>query len=510
VRSIALALCVCVCVCALVSAQARAAAAPRLVVLDVATEEKGIKPSTLAALADLVTLEVSRYEKGAGGVAQLDVLSGREIRDALKLEGEKQSIGCDKTSCAGEIAQAFGARYVAFLVLVRLGSAVTLNLSLFDSEKASIVGRGAAQANTVAALQPALPGAVRALLANVVKVDAVPLPRTPVERSPLERSERVVEKAGEPRSLGGSTASFPALHDDEVPLELAPLTVEHASICGYDAVEDRWHCGGKDAEDGQRFVLVEREKHGGAATHGVARFTPHVSGGCLESVDVELLSNDETVVVDWRDAVFVVDGEAVPARPIRPLDRPMNAPPGAFARETIVAATQRCVGGRSLGAKESDAVALTLGFTVGNTPARAKWLRTRTVGAVDERELLALLPTPEIPAPPPDLLPEDAEAPTAWFTIGGVGAGSLLGVVSGAFVGAAWMPRSASVQDRLLAGSGYGAVCAGLCGLPLVAGGLLADKATSSTFEAKVTESERWRAEKKRVAAFLRARGGEP
>ena len=191
--------------CSLVAARAHAAAAPRLVVLDVATEEKGIKPSTLAALADLVTLEVSRYEKGdsKGAPAQLDVLSGREIRDALKLEGEKQSIGCDKSSCAGEIAQAFGARYVAFLVLVRLGSQVTLNLSLFDSEKASIVGRGAAQASTVAALQPALPGAVRALLANVVKVDAVPLPRTPVERSLLDGSERA-ERAAPRRSGRGS------------------------------------------------------------------------------------------------------------------------------------------------------------------------------------------------------------------------------------------------------------------------------------------------------------------
>jgi hypothetical protein len=481
---------------------------PRLVVLDVATEEKGIKPSTLAALADLVTVEVSRYERSPKGQQQqLDVLSGREIRDALKLEGERQSIGCDQQSCAGELAQAFGARYVAFLVLVRLGSAVTLNLSLFDSQNAAIVGRGSAQANTVAALAPALPGAVRALLANVVKVDAVPLARTPVERSPLDRV--VAEKSNEPKSLGGSTASFPALHDDEVPLELVPLTVEHAAICAYDSVEDRWHCGGRDAEDGQRFALVEREKHGGAATHGVARFTPRVLGGCLESVEVELLSADEGVVVDWRDAVFVVNGEALAARPIRPVDRPMNAPPGAFAKETIVAATQRCVGGRTLAGKDSDVVALTLGFTVGGTPARAKWIRARNVGAVDERELLALLPTPELPPPPPDLVPEDAEGPTAWGTIGGIGAGSALGLVSGAFVGAAWMPASASLTDRLLAGSGYGALCAGLCGVPLVAGGLLADKASSSTFEAKVQASERWRAEKKRVAAFLRARGSD-
>ena len=482
----------CFAITLLACAAAVAAPAPRLVVLDVATEEKGIKPTALAAIANLVTLEVGRYAKGPSGIAQLDVLSGREIRDALKLEGDRQSLGCDEASCAGEIAQAFGARYVAFLVVVRLGSNVTLNLSLFDSQEARVVGRAAAQAETIPALAPALPAAVRTLLTNVVNVDGIKA-AAPITRAP---------RAEPDEHMGGSTMVFPPLADDEIALELLPLHSDDAAICGYDSAADRWHCGGGVATE----VTIEREKTGGAATHGVARFTPHTRAGCLSGVDVELLSAEEAVVVDWRDAVFVVDGQAVPARPSSPLDRPMNAPAGAFAKETIVGATTRCVGGPSLAGKDHDAVSLTLGFTVGGVPARARFLRTRHLATVAERELLALLPVPELPPPPADLLAADAPGPTPWASIGGLSVASALGLAAGVFVGAAWMPASAGSGDRALVGSGYGSVCFACFGVPAVGVGLLMDRSTTSAWEQKKLEGDRWRADKKRVAAFLRAR----
>ena len=470
--------------------------ATRVVVLDVATEEKGIKPSSLAALSDLVTLELGRYRPSSAGksAAPFDVLSGREIRDALKLEGERQSIGCDKTSCAGEIAQAFGARYVVFLVLVRLGANLTLNLSLYDSQEARVVGRAAAQADTVAALAPLLPGSVRTMVAAVVHVDDIaPAPIALPER-PRGREERAP-------GISISTAAFPDLGDDEIPLMPEPLTAEDASICAYDETRDAWHCGGTNGA-----VVVEERRAGGAVTAGVGRFSASVRGGCVESVDVELQAGDEPVTVDWRDAVFVVDGEAVPARPLRPYERATSAPAGVVAREVLVPRAGRCIGSTALGVhKDHDSAALTLGFTVGRTPARAKWLRVRTRATVDERTLIALLPAPELPPPPADPVDAGADAPFPTGLVAGLSTGGGLAALTGVFVGGVWMPKSAAVGDRALAGAGYGAVCFACLGLPLAGVGMLVDGTGAQAFADKQRETARFRTEQKRVDAYHRA-----
>ncbi len=468
-----------------------AAAPPRIIVLDVATEEKGIKPSSLAALTELTTLELTRYAEGG---RLFDVLSGRELRDALKLEGERQSIGCDKTSCAGEIAQAFGARYVVFLVLSRLGGEMTLTLSMFDSEEARVVGRAADQARTVADLAGGLPDAVRTLASSIVKVGAVPQSHARTRRG----ARGPAAGAGQARAV-----VYPELSDDEVPLVDEPLTEEDAAVCGYDDREDRWSCGGKDG-----VVTVELRRAGSASTHAVARFRPHVKDRCLDAVDVELQSGDETVTVDWRDAVFVVDGVAVPARPARSYERPVSAPAGVVAAERIVPRSAACVGGTSLDGKERETASLTLGYLVGATPARAKFLRVKARGTVPEDALLAHARPPEDPVPPADLVDPDTSR-FSWGLAGGLGVGAAIGGLTGLFVGGVWMPRSATLADRASVGGGYGGICAVCAGLPLGIGGLVYDGAQDAALENEKRATANYRREKKRVAAWRRFVAGQ-
>jgi hypothetical protein len=72
---------------------------------------------------------------------QLEVLTSSDVRRMTELEASKQQMGCDESSCLAEIAGALDARYVFFGDVGRLGADYVVNISLFDSEKTSAVGR---------------------------------------------------------------------------------------------------------------------------------------------------------------------------------------------------------------------------------------------------------------------------------------------------------------------------------------------------------------------------------
>lgn len=102
--------------------------ATRVLVLDFTAT--GIDENTAAMVGRVVASELARR-------STLQVLSADDVRRALALEGEKQTLDCTTESCLGEIAGALGARLVVFGDVGALGDDVVVTLTLFDAHQAA-------------------------------------------------------------------------------------------------------------------------------------------------------------------------------------------------------------------------------------------------------------------------------------------------------------------------------------------------------------------------------------
>lgn len=76
-----------------------------------------------------------------GALDRFTVVSQADVNHLAALEGDKQELGCDTSTCLTEIAGALGARYVIFGDVAKLGGLTVVNLNLFDTETASAVER---------------------------------------------------------------------------------------------------------------------------------------------------------------------------------------------------------------------------------------------------------------------------------------------------------------------------------------------------------------------------------
>jgi hypothetical protein len=85
-----------------------------------------------------------------------DVVTREDLRRAMDLEAEKQQLGCEAQSCLAEVAAAMGARLVVFGSLSVFDGAYALELSTFDAETATSLGRNVIQAESLRALSTAL------------------------------------------------------------------------------------------------------------------------------------------------------------------------------------------------------------------------------------------------------------------------------------------------------------------------------------------------------------------
>jgi hypothetical protein len=107
-----------------------------------------------------------------GSAAQrpdVDVLTGEDVRRAVDLEAERQSLGCAASGCLAEIAQALGARFVVYGSLAGLGDdELILTLNIFDSAKAASGGRTARRGADLKALVDQIDPAVKALVAQAM------------------------------------------------------------------------------------------------------------------------------------------------------------------------------------------------------------------------------------------------------------------------------------------------------------------------------------------------------
>jgi hypothetical protein len=180
-------------------AQAPAPAPPRLKVLVLDVQSADLSDNERTTLTNLAAAQLSEDER-------LEVLSGEDIKQLVKLQGQAQDIGVEGNctdACMAELAGALGAGVVVATQAGKLGETLVLSLVVFDAAKAKTVSRKSVQATSLgelpsklgpaltALVQPLLPSAPGADAPKAVVVEAPPA--KPREMSPRLRELYDVE-----------------------------------------------------------------------------------------------------------------------------------------------------------------------------------------------------------------------------------------------------------------------------------------------------------------------------
>jgi hypothetical protein len=115
-------------------------------------------------------LLTSMVASAASADARIDVLTATDLKKAMDVEAGKMLL-CDaaSSSCFAELAAAMDASQVLHGSLGTLGTDVVLNLSLFDSTRATAVGRVTLKATDVSALADRVEAGVSSLLSRLPK-----------------------------------------------------------------------------------------------------------------------------------------------------------------------------------------------------------------------------------------------------------------------------------------------------------------------------------------------------
>lgn len=83
---------------------------------------------------------------------RVDVVTQQDLRKAVALEAERQTLGCSAESCLAEVAAAMGARLVVFGSVGTFDDELVLELSTFDADTATSLGRTVLSGPTLKAL----------------------------------------------------------------------------------------------------------------------------------------------------------------------------------------------------------------------------------------------------------------------------------------------------------------------------------------------------------------------
>ena len=163
---------------------------PQLLVLDFRSE--GVDDGTARALQDITSSAFADTKR-------FGVLSGADISDMLDLEAQKQTAGCESSSCIAEIAGALGADYVVTGRITRLGSLFLLKLALLEPAKARTVGQETLEAKDLESFLPKIKKAARRLTSALTgEVVAAPTlaPDKIEPRKPTKSAEAVDDAEG--------------------------------------------------------------------------------------------------------------------------------------------------------------------------------------------------------------------------------------------------------------------------------------------------------------------------
>ncbi len=144
-----------------------------LLVLDVEAEHLPVQDR--AGLGEAVTLAFARR-------VDVNVQSMKALAARAQLGAEQQAVGCDTSTCLAEIANAMGARYVAYTRVVRLGDIHLMRVDVFDNTTSQSIALASQQgslstlfAGTTRLVDALLAAGALPLLAQRVDVPATAL-----------------------------------------------------------------------------------------------------------------------------------------------------------------------------------------------------------------------------------------------------------------------------------------------------------------------------------------------
>lgn len=138
----------------------------RVLITDLSTQ--GVAPE----VASIATGILSTAVADLGGLVPVTM---QDLRTMVELEGNREALGCSVESCLAEVASAMGSRYVIYGEVGQLGSALVVNLNLFDATAAASVARRTVRAPSLEALPDVLPSAVRSLFGGIA-AEPAPVP----------------------------------------------------------------------------------------------------------------------------------------------------------------------------------------------------------------------------------------------------------------------------------------------------------------------------------------------
>lgn len=121
-------------------------------------EHRNLSAEQAQLITGMVAVELSTYDA-------LDVVAGADIRRAMALEGDKQSMGCSAdASCLAEIADAMDAELVVFGEIGVLDGLTIINLNLHDPRAVQSVGRATVRSRGPGDLDTELGRGIRQML----------------------------------------------------------------------------------------------------------------------------------------------------------------------------------------------------------------------------------------------------------------------------------------------------------------------------------------------------------
>ena len=130
-RAAAAALC-----CAALLASTGASAA-QIVALDLQAIG-GVKKNLAASLSPLLVDTLARREG-------MSVISQSDVRALLRLESDKQALGCDDASCMSDIAGSLGAELLAASTIGKVGRGYVVSVHLIDVATGKVLSRASAR-----------------------------------------------------------------------------------------------------------------------------------------------------------------------------------------------------------------------------------------------------------------------------------------------------------------------------------------------------------------------------
>lgn len=109
------------------------AAGPKYAVMPVAANEI-VSEKSASLLTETLAAEL-RHQSGA------EVITPRDLGNALSLEKQKQVLGCQTDSCMAEIAGAAGADHLVVGEVAQLGESLLVQLRLLDARQGKVVAQ---------------------------------------------------------------------------------------------------------------------------------------------------------------------------------------------------------------------------------------------------------------------------------------------------------------------------------------------------------------------------------